>query len=191
MKKGRKVVKKKKVAKKMKVVRKKKAVRLKVERQEMPRQYMCSETSGAMLLDSLGVRHGDGTPITPEDVLEICAGKKGVAPDPRSVGLEDVGACLDELIGEQITCGMEDLASIASLRKRVRESGHPVLVQVQPKPGAELHTVVVVGYSNGRVYYHEPAPGGRAGTPITVKAFDKQWRPAGRRVLVCRRKKNP
>jgi hypothetical protein len=165
-------------------------LRLTVRRHAMPQQRACYEASGADLLEAVGVQNADGTRVTAGQVLEWAAAQGGVPPRPEDVGFRDVAHALNTMLveaGAPVRCRVRELRDVGALKRHLREGGMPVLVQVQPEPGAPFHTVTVVGYDSDRIVYHEPARGGRAYTSVQASLFTRQWNASGRLALVCGR----
>lgn len=69
----------------------------------------------------------------------------------------------------------------ADLARREIDEGRPVLALIQDRPGT-FHYVVLVGWSNRGVIFHDPAR-----TPfrvMTPAAFERRWKPARHWMLV-------
>lgn len=176
------------------------SLRLDVKRIKEPKEidYMCSETSSAMLLTDLGVE------TTPEGFYRSCSLQYGnIFYNPCSgwMGFDEVLPCINKELkerGKEYTCKLENLKDINELKELLRTTKKPVLVSVFSQfkdDRKQFHTFPVVGYDDDRknIIYHETEDSiTRAGRIIdntyarmSYELLDDRWRETNRKAIYC------
>jgi hypothetical protein len=134
-------------------------------------ELLCGGAAAAMLIRALGTRG-----VYAEDFQSLV---------DRSAGGIHTRALAEALRARGYVVNV--FHGSAPLAQQLLAGGRPVLSLIQDRPG-RFHYVVIVGWSGGRVVFHDPA---RA--PFAEKSeadFDRAWAPAERWMLVLDRRED-
>jgi hypothetical protein len=158
--------------------------------------YMCSETSSAMLLTDLGIE------TTPNKFYRECSLQyRTPFYDPYNgwMGFDEVFPCINTELrkrGKGYSCRLENLNSIDELKMTVYTTKKPVLVSVlsQIKNNKKYyHTFPVVGYNESSIIYHDTDDFitkdkriiDNTYAEIPYELLDKKWKETNRKAIYC------